>query len=341
MENRFLKTRKVKTSLWVEIVNPPVNFSTTALEEELFYLIREAEKDPSIRVFILTGGFEDTYIRHFSIPELVQLTPGLKKIFLDKVFASRIAGRLFAYLTTLTNWLMDWVPGYELLTLKTLKAASDLLSPFYLAFMMQRLYLAIERMNKVTIAAINGSVNGGGSEMSTCFDFRFMINDRDFTIGQLEVLLGIIPGGGGSQRWPRLIGKAKALEFMLKGNLLSPEEAERIGMITGSFKKVEFYEKVQEFADNMSKRPPTAVKAIKMAVHQGLETSLRHGLSIEMEESIHCFTSHPTSKILERYNDYIREKIEAPNLKPASIRDTVTMLESDEFLKSVGSKLEP
>jgi enoyl-CoA hydratase/carnithine racemase len=152
------------------------------------------------------------------------------------------------------------------------------------------------------------------------------------------VLLGIIPGGGGSQRWPRLIGKAKALEFMLKGNLISPEEAERIGMITGSFKKDEFHAKVQEFADIMSKRPPIAVKAVKLAVHQGLDTSIRHGLSIEMEESVRCFTSHQTSKIMERYNDYIKKKIEAPNVKPATIRDAVSMLESDEFLESVGYK---
>ena len=192
--------------------------------------------------------------------------------------------------------------------------------------------------NRTPIAAINGSVNGGGAEMSTCFDFRFMINDQDFTIGHLEILLGIPPGGGGTQRWPRLIGKAKALEIMLKGDLISPEKAERLGMITGSFKKDEFHAKVQTFADTMSKRPPVAVKAIKMAVHQGLETSIRQGLSIELEESVHCYTSLPTSKILERYKDYIKEKIEAPNVKSATIRDTIDMLESEEFLESVSNR---
>lgn len=78
MKYNLLTTRKVNKSLWVEIVNPPVNFLTTELVEELFFLIREVEKDQSIRVFILTGGIEDTYIRHFSIPELVRLNPDLK-----------------------------------------------------------------------------------------------------------------------------------------------------------------------------------------------------------------------------------------------------------------------
>ena len=324
----YLKIRNVSASLWVEIVNPPVNFLTTKVVEEIYSLIKEVEKDQSIRVFILTGGIEDTYIRHFSIPELVQLNPDLKKIFFDKVFASRIAGRLFAWGTTMTNWLMDWIPGLEEMLLKVTKAFSGYSSGLYLWFMMHRLYFAIERMNKITIAAINGSVNGGGAEMSACFDFRFMINDQDFTIGQLEVLLGIPPGGGGTQRWPRLIGKAKALELMLKGDLISPVEAGRIGMITGSFRKKDFHAKVQEFADTMSRRPPIAVSAIKQAVHQGMETSLRQGLSVELEASVHCYTSSQTSKILENYNGYIKEKIEAPDAKPATIGDTITMLEN-------------
>ena len=335
MEYKFLKLRQVNATLWVEIVNPPVNFSTTSLEEELFFLVRDVELDPAIRVFILTGGIEDTYIRHFSNPELVQLTPDIRKLLLDRVFASKIAGRVFAFSTTLTNWLMDWIPGLERIILKLLKASSGYSSAFYLWFMMHRLYLAIERMNKITIAAINGSANGGGAEMSTCFDFRFMINDRDFTIGQLEVLLGILPGGGGTQRWPRIIGKAKALELMLRGNLISPEEAERLGMITGSFKKDEFQAKIQEFADAMSKRPPVAVNGIKKAVHQGFENSLRHALSIELEESVRCFTSLHTHKVMKGYNDYIRETIEAPNVKPTTIRDAVTHLESEDFLKSL------
>lgn len=233
----------------------------------------------------------------------------------------------------MTNWLMDWIPGVENTLLKLMKASSGYSSGFYLWFMLQRLCFAIERMNKITIAAINGSVNGGGAEMTTCFDFRFMINDQDFSIGQLEVLLGIPPGGGGTQRWPRLIGKARALELMLKGDLISPEDAEKIGMITGSFRKKDFHAKIQEFADTMSRRLPIAVNAIKQAVHQGFETSLRQGLSIELEESVHCYTSNQTKEILESYNTYIKEKIEAPDINPAVIKDTIAMLKNGGLKK--------
>ena len=105
---------------------------------------------------------------------------------------------------------------------------------------MHRCYLAIERMNKITIAAINGTCNGGGTEMATCFDFRFMVGDQDFVIGQPEVIVGIIPGGGGNTRLPRLIGKAKALEFMLTADLWTAEEAKKNGLITDHFSKKDF-----------------------------------------------------------------------------------------------------
>jgi enoyl-CoA hydratase/carnithine racemase len=125
---------------------------------------------------------------------------------------------------------------------------------------------------------------------------------------------------------------------MLKGTPVSPEEAVRLGMITGSFKKDKFHAKVQEFADAMSKRPPHAISGIKKAVHQGLEAGLTHALSIELEESVRCFSLPLTHEIMKAYNEYIRETIEAPNVKPTTIRDAVAHLESDEFLKSLDAQ---
>jgi enoyl-CoA hydratase len=336
MEYKYLKTKQVNACLWVEIHNPPVNFLTIDILEELFHLVGEVEKDPSIKVFILTGGIEDTYIRHYSIPELVKVSPDNEKIMMDKVYRSKIAGSIAAYVTTSTNWLMDWVPGYERITLNLTKAIRNYSSSLFLWFQMHRLYLAVERMKKVTIAAINGPCNGGGSEFSYCFDFRFMIHDQDFTIGQVEVLLGILPGGGGSQRMPRLIGKAKALELMLKGNLITPEEAKSLGLITDSFKKDEFRAKVQKFSDMMSTRPTVAVEGIKRAVHDGFETSFRHALSIEMGYIIRCFDAEFTKKAMLAYADFISKKVEAPGKKPATAREIIKMLQSKKFLKSIG-----
>jgi enoyl-CoA hydratase/carnithine racemase len=200
---------------------------------------------------------------------------------------------------------------------------------------MHRLYLAIERMGKITIAAINGPCNGGGTELSACFDFRFMIHDQAFTIGQPEVLVGIIAGGGGSQRLPRLLGKARALEIMLTGKQLTPEEAKAIGLITDHFAKEEFRHRVQEFADVMSRRIPVAVAGTKLAVHDGFEASLRHGLSLEMEQTIRCFASPMTKKALPGYASFLKKRVEVPRQERATIHEVIEMLQGDDFLNSL------
>jgi len=97
---------------------------------------------------------------------------------------------------------MDCFGWYEALMLKIAKIMSGYSSSLYLWFIMQRVYFAIERLNKITIAAINGNCNGGGTELSACFDFRFMIGDQEFTIGQPEVLINIVPGGALHKGFP-------------------------------------------------------------------------------------------------------------------------------------------
>ena len=340
MNYKYLKTSKKKNTLWVEIHNPPVNFLTVALLEELFDLIKKVSKEDSIRVFVLTGGIEDIYIMHFSIPELLTLSTDNKKLLLNLFVKSRITGSILKYVTTYTNWLMDCFGWYETLMLKFARMISGYSSSLYLWFIMQRVYFAIERLNKITIAAINGNCNGGGTELSACFDFRFMIGDQEFTIGQPEVLINIVPGGGSTQRLPRLIGRAKALEFMLRGNQWDAREAQRVGLITEIFNKNEFQSRVQEFADLMSKRPMTAVDAIKTCVHNGSETTLRHGLSIEMEQSIRCLDTEDTMNAMQAYTKYLdqhvnaidRQKISTEELNKV-VQDTVKHMEEGNLYK--------
>ncbi|MBN1472723.1 MAG: enoyl-CoA hydratase/isomerase family protein [Syntrophaceae bacterium] len=318
---KYFSIQCEKSTLWVEIKNPPVNFLTVAMLEELFDIVKHVSLDDSVRVFILTGGLEDIYIMHFSIPELLTLSADNKKLLLNLFVKSKITGAILKYVTTYTNWLMDCFGWYETLMLKIAKIMSGYSSGFYLWFIMQRVYLAIERINKITIAAINGNCNGGGTELSACFDFRFMVGDQGFTLGQPEVLINIVPGGGSTQRLPRLIGRTKALEFMLRGNQLNAQEAQGIGLITGFFDKAEFKAKVQEFADLMCKRPLTAVDAIKKCVHDGMETTLRHGLSIEMEQSIRCLDTKDTINAMQAYIRYLDEHVSSIDRQKITTED--------------------
>lgn len=335
MHYRYLRTRNVNATLWVEIHHPPVNFLTVEILEELHHLIREVEKDPSIRVFVLTGELADHYIMHFSIPELQALSTDNAKTGIPLVCRTKVGRTLLAAMNTATMWLMDWLPGYERLYLKLTRMIRSVASTPFLWAQMMRTYLAIERMNKVTIAAINGSCNGGGTEMSACFDFRFMISDRAFTIGQAECLVGIIPGGGGSQRIPRLIGKAHALDWMLRGHSLTPLQAKSIGFLTDCFDADEFTANVQAFADQMSRRLPVAVSGIKRAVHEGMETSLRHGLSIEMIESIRCFDDRQTQASLAIYAGLLRETVGSPHGPTITNADIMRIVDSENFANMV------
>ena len=326
MEFKYLKTRKVNATLWVEIHNPPVNFLTMDLLEELHSLVKAVRKDDSIRVLVLTGGRDDVYIMHFSISELLRLHTHNRRLLLNVLVKFKPTATLLNCCMTCNNWLMDCFPWYEWLMLKTAKLIRGYSSGMFLWLQMTRAYRAVERLNKVTISALNGSCNGGGTELSACFDFRFMIEDQGYTIGQPECLVGIVPGGGGTQRLPRLIGRAKALEFMLKGTQLTPPEAKQIGLITDFFKKNDFLTRVQEFADMMSKRPPVGIDAIKKSVLGGMNTTLRHGLSIELGQSLRCLDTGDTIMAMEEYIKYINKNILTIDMTMAKTKDIVDLV---------------
>ncbi len=326
MAYRFLKTRRVNQTLWVEISNPPVNFLTTDMLEELHALVREVRKDDSVRVFVLTGEREGIYIMHFSIPELLRLHYHNRRLLLHLMVKFRPTAALLAGYMTFTNWLMDLSAPYERLMLKLAKLIRGWSSGMFLWFQMTRLYHAVERLNKVTIAAMNGPCNGGGTELSVCFDFRFMVGDRDFTIGQPECLVGIVPGGGNTQRLPRLIGRAKALEMMLRGNQLTPQEAKTIGLVTDVFRQKEFEKKVQAFADLMSKRPPVGIDAIKKSVLQGMSTTLRHGLSLELVQSLRCLETKDTVMAMEEYIKYLDANVNTVDPGRVTMKEIVQIL---------------
>lgn len=328
MEFKYLKTRKENQTLWIEINNPPVNFLIMDLLEELFVLIKKVRKDDSIRVMVITGARDDIYIMHYSIPELLQLSTHNRRLLINIAVKFRLAGAILALLMTFNNWLMDNFSWYEWLLLKFAKLIRGYSSSMFLWFQMMRTYHALERMNKVTIAAMNGSCNGGGTELSTCCDFRFMIGDQGFTIGQPECLVGFVPGGGNSQRLPRLIGRAKALEFMLKGNQLDPREARQIGLITDFFVKKEFRKKVQDFADIMSKRPPVGIDAIKKSVLTGMNTTLRHGLSLEMKQNVRCLDTRDARMAMEEYIKYIDANIHTLDMSKLKTKDIVDLVKN-------------
>jgi enoyl-CoA hydratase len=154
---------------------------------------------------------------------------------------------------------------------------------------------------QAVIAAINGDCMGGGYELALACDLR-LAADGPFQIGLPEAVLGILPGGGGTQRLPRLIVRGRALEVMLFGNVYSPREAERMGMVNRVLAPETLMPFALSWARALAKRPPRSIAAIKRAVYLGADRDLEAGLYIERCEMRDVMTSEDARTFMNAYN---------------------------------------
>jgi enoyl-CoA hydratase/carnithine racemase len=145
----------------------------------------------------------------------------------------------------------------------------------------QDVFTRLERLPQPTIAAINGYALGGGCELSLACDFRVCAEDS--RLGQPEIKLGVIPGAGGTQRLPRLIGPARAKDIIFSGRFVEADEAERIGLVDRVAAADKVYETAVEMAEALARGPAVALMAAKQAIDNGLETDQQNGLLIERQ----------------------------------------------------------
>src|SRR5215475_3906070 len=137
----------------------------------------------------------------------------------------------------------------------------------------------IENLGKPVIAAINGFALGGGCETAMACTIRLASEHAKF--GQPEVKLGLIPGGGGTQRMPRLIGKGRALQLILSGAIINAAEAYRIGLVNEVVSAAELIPHAEALLGEISANAPIAIKYSLEAVNKGMETSQTEGLALE------------------------------------------------------------
>jgi len=157
------------------------------------------------------------------------------------------------------------------------------------ALLAQNVLQMIETGPKPVIAVLNGYTLGGGCELAMACDIR-LASDKA-KIGQPEVNIGIIPGWGGTQRLPRLVGKGLALEMILTGDMIDAAEAHRIGLVNKVYPADQLMERARELAGKIATKGQVSIRLAKEAVQRGLELDLEHANRYEADQFALCFDS--------------------------------------------------
>ncbi len=227
---------------------PPANAMSIGVFKEIGEVARELEGNPEVRAVVFLSALEKYFMSGLDLKDL--------PVLIGKLMESE----------------KEPVDPMELMR-KALFEMSSILNESL---------LAVQRLPFPTIAAINGHALGGGLEFSLCCDYLFMARGTG-TIGLTEVNLGLIPGGGGTQRLPRLIGKGRATEMILEGRRLTADEALEIGLVNRVFMMEELKSGSINFARELARKATKSLAMAKRAINEGMETDLESGLLIERE----------------------------------------------------------
>jgi enoyl-CoA hydratase/carnithine racemase len=154
---------------------------------------------------------------------------------------------------------------------------------------LQSAFSAVARIPKPVVAAVNGYALGGGCELAMCADIRIAADDA--TLGQPEILLGIIPGAGGTQRLTRLVGPSRAKDLIFSGRFVKADEALAIGLVDRVVPATEVYDAAVAWAGQFSSAASYAVRAAKESIDRGIEVDLETGLEIERQQFAALFAT--------------------------------------------------
>ena len=237
-----------------------------AMAEQLKELVDRADRDPDIHAVVFTGTHPERFLSHSDVGWLQKGGTGFPPI------NTRLAG-LVARTARLINRLPIVRTLAGMTRLKTLLE----LDSFHATF------LKMNASGTIFIAALNGSAFAVGAELAWACDLRIMA-DGDFVLGLSEVLLALTPGGGGSQRLPRLIGTQQALVAVLEGRPFTPAEALSLGAVDEVVPQEKVLARSVERAEYLSLRSKKSLGAIKRSIYFGSSLSLEQGLQLEHAE---------------------------------------------------------
>ncbi|MBG6557298.1 enoyl-CoA hydratase/isomerase family protein [Pseudomonas aeruginosa] len=289
---RHLRIEQRGRVLQVLLDNPPANFLTTAVMQELADLLEDLEHRQDIGAVILSGAADGVFLTHFDVDEIEHAV-------------APITFSMPAWLTRLlleSESLLRHLPGARKLLRRTLLAGVADMNLFH------EVTAHMRRMDKVFIAAINGLALGGGCELALACDLRLMAEDDQVErfLGQPEVLIGLIPGGGGTQMLARSLGVARALELCLEGQLREPRQALALGLGNGLAPAEELLEAADALAQRLSRRSPQAVRLIKRSIYQAASRDWTEGMASEKAGFLSAASQGNTRRAMREYIERVR-----------------------------------
>jgi enoyl-CoA hydratase len=239
VEFKYLLYEQNEGIAWITFNRPNVlNALNSDLLDEFSQLLKDTDQDESIRVLILTGAGDKSFVAGADIGEIAEFNVLEGKLFAEKG---------------------------------------------------QRILNQLQSLSIPVIAAVNGYALGGGSEIAIACDFIYASDKANF--GLPEITLGIIPGFGGTQRLPRLVGQAMAKELIFSGKIISAAEAKMIGMVNKVCQSEDLYDEVQSIAQKMAHMGKVSLRAAKQAINNGINTDLKTGFQIEADAFSVCMAS--------------------------------------------------
>ncbi len=239
--------------------NPPTHTLTAQGLLEIHDFLDSLVSNKELRILAFTGAGEDVFIRHYEVGELANT-------------AEKNIGRQEETKKPDNN------PNKEL-------------HGFH------KMLLKIRDLDAIVVAGINGNTAGGGCEFSLGCDLRVM-SSGDYFIGLPETSVGILPGGGGTQRLARLIGSSRALDLILHGKLISNVKALEFGIINEILPKESFLKSLKEYCRILANRAPIALREVKRAIHRGMDLPLEEALLLEQEAFNKTMNSKDAAKAM-------------------------------------------
>ncbi len=287
--------------LTVRYVSPPFNFLTMAFIREFDRLTSGVDQDPTIGAVVFTGGVEGQFLTHADPYEFAAI---------QKLPHPSASMRVMEFAVPLLNLLLG-IPGLVSLLERLGGMMGNTLA---MGYRWKRAVLRMNRSRVVYIAAINGSTFEGGLEIALAFDLRYAADATQVLIGQLEMLVGVMPGGGGTHRLLRMLGTAQALEHILEGAPLTAAQAMALGMVHRIMPAGDLLAEAQKTAARLARRSPIAIAALKRCIYFGSHLPISNALDLELAGFLAAGFAPGSTRVVKAFLDDYERLGESPEI---------------------------